>query len=632
MQEVQPPAPLNFAAAHLAALLESTRDLIWSVDLEYRLITFNQAFADHIRKDHGALCAVGVRHAQLLDPDRAKAWAEKYFSTLSHGAFRAEYQIAGGRWLEVSLYPILQDGINVGVSAFGKDITERKRTEQELTQREDLLNQTGETARIGGWELNPETGHLSWTREVFRIHEVDPDFQPTLDTAVAFYTPESRPIIDHAVRRTISHGEPFDLELTIITAKGNRKDAHAIGRIRIDADGTRIVSGTFQDITERKHLQDALRVNTRELQMLSEINGALLCATTEEELLAEYCRILVETGGYRMAWVGFAENGPDKLILPVAHHGHEDGYLKIANLTWDDTERGHGPTGRAVLTGSAQCTREISADPLLQPWHAETARRGYRSSIALPFRHSDEEMACLTAYGTSPSEWTVSEQKLMEQISQDLGFGIRSMRTEIAKNKYQQELRTSLLETIQVIAETVDQRDPYTAGHQRRVAELCARIAAKLGLSEERTLGLTLAATIHDLGKIGIPAELLSKPGRISPAELNLIKEHVRLGYEIVKNVHFPWPIANIVYQHHERINGSGYPLGLKGNDILLESRILAVADVVEAMGTDRPYRAAHGIDVALNEISSRSGILYDPDVADACVTLFRIDGYKFPV
>ncbi len=631
MTSMQPTNSSAFASAHLAALIESTRDLIWSVDLDFRLTTFNTAYADHILRNFGNCANVGMSPHELVDPQTAVNWPPRYARTLTEGSYQTEYTLPDGRWVELLLNPILESGEPVGISIFGKDITEQKRASEALKRREDLLNETGETARIGGWELNPKTHHLSWTREVHRIHEVDADFQPTLDAAVAFYTPESRPIIDHAVRRAISHGEPFDLELTIITAKGNKKYAHAIGRVRIDADGTPIVTGTFQDITEHKHLKDALSINVRELQMLSEINGALLRATTEEELLSEYCRILVETGNYRMAWVGFAEPGPQRRILPVAHCGHEDGYLKIVNLTWDETERGQGPTGRAVRTESVQCVGNIPTDPLLACWHAETAKRGYRCSIALPFRHSDGQMACLTAYGANPIEWTASERSLMEQIAQDLGFGIRSLRTEIAKDKYQRELRTSLLETIQVIAETVDQRDPYTAGHQHRVADLCAQIAAKLGLSEDRTLGLTLAATIHDLGKIGVPAELLTKPGRLSPAQLGLIKEHAQLGYEIVKNVHFPWPIADIVHQHHERIDGSGYPLGLKGNDILLESRILGVADVVEAMGTDRPYRKAHGIDVALNEISSRAGILFDPEVAEACVSLFRIDGYNFP-
>jgi HD-GYP domain-containing protein (c-di-GMP phosphodiesterase class II) len=253
------------------------------------------------------------------------------------------------------------------------------------------------------------------------------------------------------------------------------------------------------------------------------------------------------------------------------------------------------------------------------------------SCIAIPFRHFEGEMACLTAYGVRVSRWSDAERRLMDQVASALGYGITTLRTALAKAQHQESLRASLEQTIEVIAETVDQRDPYTAGHQRRVADLCVAIAGKLGLSSERTQGLRLAAGIHDLGKIGVPAEILAKPGRLTENQYNLIKEHAQLGYEIVKNVQFPWPIAQMILQHHERLDGSGYPRGLKADEILLESRILAVADVVEAMSSHRPYRASKGIDAALDEVLSKSGTLYDPEAVEACVNLFRHEGYQLP-
>jgi HD-GYP domain-containing protein (c-di-GMP phosphodiesterase class II) len=219
----------------------------------------------------------------------------------------------------------------------------------------------------------------------------------------------------------------------------------------------------------------------------------------------------------------------------------------------------------------------------------------------------------------------------MDQVASALGYGIGTLRTALAKAQHQEGLRVSLEQTIQVIAETVDQRDPYTAGHQRRVADLCVAIAGKLGLSSDRTQGLRLAAGIHDLGKIGVPAEILSKPGRLTENQYNLVKEHAQRGYEILKSVQFPWPIAQMIYQHHERLDGSGYPRGLKADEIFLESRILAVADVVEAMSSHRPYRPSRGIDAALDEVLSKSGALYDPEVVEACANLFRCEGYQLP-
>ncbi len=176
---------------------------------------------------------------------------------------------------------------------------------------------------------------------------------------------------------------------------------------------------------------------------------------------------------------------------------------------------------------------------------------------------------------------------------------------------------------------TLESKDPYTSGHQQRVAALARSIAQEMGLSGNQVDGLRMAANVHDLGKIAVPAEILSKPTKLNDIEFDLIKIHPQTGYDILKDIDFPWPLAQIVLQHHERINGSGYPQGLKGEEILLESRILAVADVVEAIASHRPYRPAYEIDVALDEISKNRSILYDPEVVDACLRLFKEKGFK---
>lgn len=192
-----------------------------------------------------------------------------------------------------------------------------------------------------------------------------------------------------------------------------------------------------------------------------------------------------------------------------------------------------------------------------------------------------------------------------------------------------ERLRKTLGGTVQAIASLVETRDPYTAGHQRRVSDLARAIAAEMGLPNDRIEGLRVAAVIHDIGKMSVPAEILSKPTRLTNIELSLIKAHSQSGYDILKDIDFPWPIARMVIEHHERMNGSGYPNGLKGENLLLESRILAVADVVEAMASHRPYRASLGLEPALGEIEKNKGVLYDKDVVDACLRLFREKGYK---
>ncbi len=220
-------------------------------------------------------------------------------------------------------------------------------------------------------------------------------------------------------------------------------------------------------------------------------------------------------------------------------------------------------------------------------------------------------------------------EKLIIVIHRDL---TERKQAEIRLKETLENLRKAVNTTIQVMVSVVEARDPYTAGHQLRVADLARAIATEMGLSRDRIDGLRMAGTIHDLGKISIPAEILSKPTKLTNIEFSLIKGHSQTGYEILKNVESSWPLAQIVYQHHERMDGSGYPRKLKGDEILLEARIMAVADVVESMASHRPYRPALGMDVALNEIEQNRGVYYDDAVADACLRLFREKGFKLAV
>jgi putative nucleotidyltransferase with HDIG domain len=187
-------------------------------------------------------------------------------------------------------------------------------------------------------------------------------------------------------------------------------------------------------------------------------------------------------------------------------------------------------------------------------------------------------------------------------------------------------LKDALMGTIDAIARVVEKRDPYTAGHEARVAELSVAIAREAGMTQERIEGVRLGAMIHDIGKIGLPAEILSRPGRLSALEYGIVKEHAQLGFDIVKDLALPWPVAQMILQHHERLDGSGYPQGLKGEEILPEARVIAVADVVEAMASHRPYRPGLGLDAALGEITTRRGTRFDPVAVDACVRVVERD------
>ena len=222
---------------------------------------------------------------------------------------------------------------------------------------------------------------------------------------------------------------------------------------------------------------------------------------------------------------------------------------------------------------------------------------------------------------------TIELIKLNDQLKKDI---VRRESAEAEVQSTLDKLRSAMGGIVQAMALTVERRDPYTAGHQRRVSDLARGVAAEMALSAHQIDGIRMAGLIHDLGKICVPVEILSKPGQLSEIEHALIKDHPQVGYEILKEIEFPWPVAQIVLQHHERIDGSGYPAGLCGEDILVEARTLAVADVVEAMASHRPYRPTLGRDMALEEISQNRGVLYDPDVVDACMKLLLEKDFQF--
>jgi len=198
-------------------------------------------------------------------------------------------------------------------------------------------------------------------------------------------------------------------------------------------------------------------------------------------------------------------------------------------------------------------------------------------------------------------------------------------------NSYVQQLQSSLMQTVEVATVLSEMRDPYTAGHERKVAEIAVAIGQEMGLDEHTVEGLRVAGFLHDIGKINIPSEILAKPGRLTQLEYEIIQGHPESGYSVLKDVDFPWPVAEIALQHHERIDGTGYPHKLKGDEILLQARITAVADVVEAMASHRPYRPGLGIEAALAEIERGKGTIYDSEASAACLTLFREKGYSLP-
>ena len=391
------------------------------------------------------------------------------------------------------------------------------------------------------------------------------------------------------------------------------------------------------EVVVRKEAEELLSKINLELTMLSHCIHAVVRATDEQKLIQEICRIIVDVGGYEMAWVGFAEQTAEKNVKPVAWMGKNDGFLETVNISWDDCGRGRGPTGTAIRTGKPVVNENTRENQAVLLWRDELLKRNFNSSIAMPLIYEDEVLGVLTIYAKEPEAFDQNEVVRLMGLANDLAYGICALRTRIERIQagkeielHVEKLQKALAGTIRVVASTVEVRDPYTAGHQRRVATLAKAIASEMGLTEHQIEGIFMAGVVHDLGKIYVPAEILSKPSRLNDIEFNLIRTHSQVGYDLLKTIDFPWPIAQIVHQHHERINGSGYPQGLSSEQILIEAKIICVADVVEAMASHRPYRPARGVEVALEHIQEESGTLYDSAAVDTCLRLFSDKGFQF--
>lgn len=395
---------------------------------------------------------------------------------------------------------------------------------------------------------------------------------------------------------------------------------------------------TLEDISAKHKAEAAIQHANRALAALSAVNSSLVHAADENELLENICQAIVQQRGYQLAWVGYAQQDESRSIRIMAHASNNGGLPNTMQPVWAENERGMIPSGQAIRSGETQLCQDIANDPHYSPWREEAIRLGYLSSIALPLMDEGSVFGVLAVYSNEVNAFIPSEISLLEEVASDLAFGVHGLhiRAErdraLEKNQAQLlQLQENLESTVHAVAYIVEVRDPYTAGHQNRVADLAAAIAKQMCLPDDQIHGLHMAGIVHDLGKIQVPAEILSKPGKISDMEYSLIKEHAQAGYNLLKDIDFPWPIAQMVLQHHERLDGSGYPQGLRGKGILLEARILAVSDVVETMASHRPYRPGLGIAPALEEISRGSGTHYDSQVAAACLTLFQEKHYAFP-
>ncbi len=647
------------------------------------------------------------------------------------------------------------------------DITPRRETERRIRESEHLLatlmhNLPGLVYRC--------RNDRNWTMEYVSEGSTALTGYPPADLIenrrVAYADlihPDDRERVWNEVEEAVAHGRSYMLEYRIRAADGTEKWVWAQGSASEDAGGSADrLEGLISDITDRKRSEEAVVRLNRALATLSAGNEALVRASDEPTLLQRVCDSITDLGGYALAWVGYVDEKPSAPVRPAAQAGPGTGYLREITVTWDEAKTGRGPVGTAVRGGRTAVVADMTTAEEFAPWRDMALKYGLRSAISLPLKQNDTVFGVLNICASTPGAFVPDEIRLLEELADDLAFGVMALRlrdqheqaeaalresekrfraifdqsgdgilvadvdtqklfmsnrairemlgysaeelqqlsvpdihppedlsriqdtfrrqahedliigrdlpvkrkdgsiffadissvpvtlegrrylignfrditetkrAEADRQRAAEQLKHTLVATIEAVALTIEKRDPYTAGHQQRVADLCVAIARAMGLGGERIEGVRLGALIHDIGKIHIPAEILNRPGRLSPAEFEMIKSHPSVGYDIIRGVDFPWPVADMVLQHHERMDGSGYPQGLKGEQIALEARILAVADVVEAMASHRPYRPGLGIERALEELEAHRGSRYDPQVADVCLQLFRDGRFAF--
>lgn len=382
------------------------------------------------------------------------------------------------------------------------------------------------------------------------------------------------------------------------------------------------------EITERVEAARQLTHLNRVLRTLTKGNRTLVHATSEEELLSQICAVLVEQGGYPYVWLATKQSGEAAQVRYQAGRGSNELQKWISRAV--QSTQLTAQLERVVHDMEPILVGDSLSGVNLAPLQGYSAAALPSALLLLPIMFKESRYGVLGIFADDESVFDRREMALLNEMAGDVAFGLQAQRIQQAHEQNIQRLQRTMLQTIEAVSLTLEKRDPYTAGHQQRVAHLAVAIAQAMGLSAERIEGLRLAALVHDIGKIYVPAEILNRPGRLSAPELGIIRSHPEVGYDILKRVDFDWPIAEMVLQHHERCDGSGYPRGLKRNKIILEARILAVADVVEAITSHRPYRPSLGLDIALREIVARRKSHFDADVVDTCLRLFTEERFSW--
>lgn len=579
-----------------------------------------------------------VNWQSLLDEDeRERIVAEIRQAVASRSSAvtlgRMRHKEGGYRWVEARFSPRLDDnGEPMELVGSLTDVSERIAAQELLRERERSLSTL----------LRNLPGMAYRCRNT---PQWDMAFVSNGAEAVSGYTPkelvgenaiaygdlilaDERRRVWREVQQAIENNRQFSLAYPIRHKDGSIRWVWERGVGVLGEDGAMWVEGFINDITQRKRAEDELVALNRVLQTLSEGNRTLVHAPNEAVLLEHITRVFAEQGDYPVAWVSLPGEDKDALECRYAY-----GEQKEVLTAWGWQQMslsGQQPVVRAYLDNLSVIISRSGGTAEAYGLDASMAGLGLETVYLLPIAYREEVFGVVGILSRLPVELRDKELVLLKELASDVGYGVHSHRTELARVDGLERLHSTLLHTVEAVSLALEKRDPYTAGHQERVAQLAVAIAREMGFDEQHIEGIHLGSMVHDIGKISVPAEILNRPGRLSTDEFGVIKAHPETGYEILKGVDFPWPIAEMIIQHHERLDGSGYPRGLKGEEIIPEARILAVADVVEAITSHRPYRPSLGVDIALDELERGRSTLYDAQVVDVCLRLFREQGFDW--
>ena len=372
------------------------------------------------------------------------------------------------------------------------------------------------------------------------------------------------------------------------------------------------------DVTDRQVAQNKLQKTNRNLQLIIKVNQLIIRVEKVRELIHQAATAIAEIRDYPLVWIGRKQDNEKQSVNSVAHAGFEKAYLDGLEVRWSRGEKGQGPTGRAIRRGEPQITQEPLSDPNYGPWQDRAKEHGFTASIALPMPSevpTTEMYGALNIYTKSSKGFSEDQVQLLQQLADDLAYAIQFLKTQEENRRNRRELEETVIGSFQALSRTVEAKDEYTGDHIDRVQEYALKLGERMGLSEKRLNQLKYAAELHDLGKIKVPDRILGKPTELTEEEWDKMKKHPAIGEKIVKEVPRLSRAAEIIGQHQEKYDGSGYPNGLRGEDILLEARIIAVVDTWDAMQTDRPYRKALPKDEAIRELERNAGTQFDPQI-----------------